>query len=119
MFRVMKNATLALFAGLTLMACAPPAPTPTPTTSDAVASTPTPETPAPPAVDPAAPPEDACGALKLASLIGKPITSEGVPPEGPAVRHIRPGTQVTMDFRPDRINIDVDANDIITGFRCT
>ena len=32
---------------------------------------------------------------------------------------IRPNTQVTMDFRADRLNIDIDASDIITGFRCT
>jgi hypothetical protein len=43
----------------------------------------------------------------------------GVPDEGPDVRHIRPGTQVTMDFRADRLNIDIDAAEKITDFRCT
>jgi hypothetical protein len=26
---------------------------------------------------------------------------------------------VTMDFSPTRLNIDIDANEVITGFRCT
>jgi len=25
---------------------------------------------------------------------------------------------VTMDFRADRLNIDINADDMITGFRC-
>ena len=72
-----------------------------------------------PAPDPTAPVADACGAAQYAALVGKPVTEPGVPPEGPTVRHIRPDTQVTMDFRPDRLNIDIDAAGVITGFRCT
>ena len=33
-------------------------------------------------------------------------------------RVIRPGDAVTMDFREDRLNIDLDAEGRITGFRC-
>ncbi len=71
---------------------------------------------APPA---AAPVEDACGTQQYVALIGKPITEPGVPAEGSNVRYIRPNTQVTMDFRADRLNIDIDGSETITGFRCT
>ena len=54
-----------------------------------------------------------------AALIGKPVTDAGVPAEGPNVRPLRPDTQMTLDFRPDRLNIEIDANGVITGFRCT
>lgn len=80
---------------------------------------PTAEAPMTPEQPPVADPVDACGALQHDALIGKPITEPGVPAEGPNVRYIRPNTQVTMDFRADRLNIDIDAGDMITGFRCT
>lgn len=87
-------------------------------TAAAPSTTPEP-LPQPPATDPNAPGADACGAAQYAALVGKPITEPGVPAEGSNVRYIRPGTQVTMDFRADRLNIDIDANNVITGFRCT
>lgn len=34
------------------------------------------------------------------------------------VRVIRPGEVVTMDYRGDRLNLDVNANGAITGARC-
>jgi hypothetical protein len=114
----MKNLILAFVAGAALMACSPST-EPTTPAPDATASTPAAPEPAPPVVDPANPPPDACGAAQYASLVGQPITAAGVPAEGPDVRYIRPNTQVTMDFRADRLNIDIDANDVITGFRCT
>lgn len=91
----------------------PAAPTPGPTAEAPV----TPE--AAPPVDPANPPSDACGAAQYTAFVGKPITEPGVPPEGPNVRYLRPGAQVTMDFRADRLNIDIDAKDNIVAFRCT
>lgn len=87
---------LAVLAGSCLMAC-----------------TTTPDTPTVPPAD-----KDTCGAAKYASLIGKPITDPGAPPAGPHVRHIRPNSAVTMDFSETRLNIDIDAKDVITGFRC-
>lgn len=115
----MKHTSIALLAGLALMACSPSseptpaAPTPGPTAEAPV----TPE--AAPPIDPANPPPDACGAAQYTNLVGKPITEPGVPAEGPNVRYLRPGTQVTMDFRADRLNIDIDAKDNIVAFRCT
>lgn len=114
----MKHILIGLLAGTALMACSPssdPAMTPaeTPSTMDQSATTPAPPMPADPAT------ADACGADRYADLVGKPITDPGVPGESADVRYIRPGTQVTMDFRADRLNIDIDANEMITGFRCT
>jgi hypothetical protein len=109
-------AGLAFASGLVLMACTPSETTPA---APAETAAPAPEA-APPAEAPpaATPPEDACSMAAYASFVGQPATAEGVPPEGPSVRHIRPDTQVTMDFRPDRLNIDINAEGVITGFRC-
>ncbi|MGO1069804.1 I78 family peptidase inhibitor [Lysobacter sp. CA199] len=34
------------------------------------------------------------------------------------VRVLKPGMAATMDFRPDRLNIDVNERGAITGLRC-
>lgn len=34
------------------------------------------------------------------------------------LRWIRPGDMVTMDFREDRLNIDLDGRNRVTGLRC-
>lgn len=34
------------------------------------------------------------------------------------VRVLHPGTPATMDYRPDRVNIDVNDRGAITGIRC-
>lgn len=112
----MKHFIIACLAGASLMACTP-ASEPAPETPVMPAAS-TPEAP-PVAETPTMPPEDACKATSYAALIGKPITEPGVPAEGPDVRYLRPNSQMTMDFRPDRLNIEIDASDIITGFRCT
>jgi hypothetical protein len=35
-----------------------------------------------------------------------------------AVRVIRPGTAVTMDYRPDRLNVTLDEAGRVTALRC-
>jgi len=35
-----------------------------------------------------------------------------------SVRVIKPGMMVTMDYREDRINIHVDAENVITSVKC-
>ncbi len=77
---------------------------------------PTPPGEPPVGVPPAA--DDTCGAAKYAGLVGRPVDMPGVPEPGPDFRHITPDTHVTMDFREDRINMDITAEGVITGFRC-
>jgi hypothetical protein len=36
-----------------------------------------------------------------------------------SVRVIKPGMMVTMDYRDDRVNLDVDADNRVTAVRCT
>ncbi|UWQ21966.1 I78 family peptidase inhibitor [Jannaschia sp. W003] len=68
-----------------------------------------------------APPEptaaDPCGATGYAGLVGRNIAAVTLPADLNA-RIIRPDTAVTMDFRPDRLNVDVQSDGTITGLRC-
>jgi hypothetical protein len=64
-----------------------------------------------PVADPPAetPAEDACGAAAFQHLVGARATAaEGMTAPGP-VRVFRTGQPVTMDHRPDRLNIELDA----------
>lgn len=61
---------------------------------------------------------DTCGASMFAELIGKPIDGPGVPGESRLNRHIRPGSQVTMDYVSQRMNIESDAQGIIRKINC-
>lgn len=66
---------------------------------------------------------DTCDTSNLAALVGKPFSAaleaEAKKQSGlTTVRVIRPGMAVTMDFRPDRLNIDLDEKNVVTGFRC-
>lgn len=77
-----------------------------------------------------APPSDAstpaamlCDAGKALAAIGKVATQavvdKVVADSGSrSARVIKPGMAVTMDFREDRVNIDVDAANKITAIRC-
>lgn len=65
----------------------------------------------------------ACDTAAIANLVGQPFTpaleaDAKARAKVEAVRVIRPGTAVTMDFRPDRLNIDIDDKNVVTGFRC-
>jgi hypothetical protein len=73
---------------------------------------------APGAVTPPSEADTACLPSGWQAWIGKPVTTPGVPPATRAVRHIRPDTQVTMDYRPDRVNIEIDEGGIIRRLRC-
>lgn len=64
------------------------------------------------------PSEDACGASALQHLVGEPsAAAEGASAPG-SVRIIRPGEAVTMDYRADRLNFELDARDRITRVYC-
>lgn len=68
--------------------------------------------------------EPGCGADQLAGYVGSPATDDVIAKirewrgEHP-IRVLKPGSMATMDYRPDRLNIDVDADGKIKGFRCT
>jgi len=64
-----------------------------------------------------------CSATNLAGLVGQTANTQlGAEAMRTAnartVRWIRPGDAVTMDYRTDRLNIDLDAANRVTGFRC-
>lgn len=68
-------------------------------------------------------PSGACDAGKVQSALGQPFTVElGADVESTsgarASRVIRPGQAVTMDYRLDRLNIELDAADKIVSLRC-
>lgn len=64
-----------------------------------------------------------CDASKLGDLIGKTATSAvGADARqrsmSRTVRVIKPGMAVTMDYRTDRLNIDVTDRNVVTATRC-
>ncbi|WP_106746325.1 I78 family peptidase inhibitor [Yoonia maritima] len=62
--------------------------------------------------------EDTCNANSYAALVGQDATAlEKVLILG-MVRTIRPDDIVTMDYRQERINFRIDANEIITSITC-
>ena len=71
---------------------------------------------------PQPPEEDACGASRLGRFVGKEsslvmaeIASSAA---GRPIRTVRPGDAVTMDHRPDRLNVELDTRGRITRLRC-
>ena len=60
---------------------------------------------------------DACGAAEMQELIGTSITAQDFSGHA-AVRILPPGSMVTMDHRPDRLNIEHDAGGVITRVWC-
>lgn len=110
-----RNFAFLPLAALT-MAC-----TPTPTANN-TAQAPAGETAMP---APEAPMDDmmVCDAAAVQNLVGQAYT-EAVGKDAQArsrsksMRLIRPGMAVTMDFRNDRLNIEVDDKSVITAIRC-
>ena len=81
-------------------------------------------TPMPKPVHPPGGPEDQCGAGKLGAYIGRPADAQTMAAIRAAVGHdrirvIRPGMAVTMDYRADRLNVDVNENDRIRRVYCS
>lgn len=58
---------------------------------------------------------DACGAGAMSGMVGVNIAAATFPV---GTRVIAPGVMATEDFRPERLNVLVDANGNITGFGC-
>ncbi len=68
-------------------------------------------------------PAGACRPEAVADLVGKPLTdalqTDARGKTGAAtVRVLGPGTMATMDYRPDRLNIDIDDRSIVRRVRC-
>lgn len=68
--------------------------------------------------NPPKPPEGSCGADALQALVGQPAAALETMRFGQVVRVIHPGMAVTMDYREDRLNIEVDAEKIIHRVSC-
>lgn len=72
---------------------------------------------------PGAPGTGICNAAPAQGLIGRPATSqlgtEALRLTGARdVRWIAPNSAVTMDYRPDRLNIETDAQNRVRSIRC-
>jgi hypothetical protein len=67
------------------------------------------------APDPMAP---TCGADALQALVGEPLSAFTAPPQARAVRVIGPDMAVTMDYRPDRLNVEHDRDQVIRRVSC-
>jgi hypothetical protein len=57
----------------------------------------------------------AIGKIADEALVAKVMADTG----SERVRVIKPGMMVTMDFREDRVNLDVDADNRVMSVRCT
>lgn len=77
--------------------------------------------PVPPVTEPVQ--AASCSIDGLTAAVGKPYSAalgdETRTRSGAkTVRIIRPGMAVTMDYRTDRLNIDLDEKDVITRLHC-
>ncbi|MDT8858071.1 I78 family peptidase inhibitor [Paracoccaceae bacterium Fryx2] len=76
-----------------------------------------PATETPPTLPPA-PSENACGAAALQGLVGQSARVLRTMKFAGPTRIIRPGMGVTMDYSPDRLNIEIDARERISRVSC-
>ncbi|MHA6265984.1 I78 family peptidase inhibitor [uncultured Aliiroseovarius sp.] len=60
-----------------------------------------------------------CGADRLRGLIGQDAATLREVDLPRVTRVVRPGMALTMDYRPDRLNISIDENGIIDRVWCT
>lgn len=63
----------------------------------------------------------ACNAAAAQPYVGKPASAADqarAASGAKAMRLIRPGQAVTMDYRPDRLNVELDASDSIVRIAC-
>lgn len=78
---------------------------------------------APPAAGGAVPPSGICNVEAARWAIGQGVNDDIVnrilrDTSSRDARVLRPGQPATMDFREDRINVDVNDRGAITGLRC-
>lgn len=68
--------------------------------------------------EPAPVAEGVCNASELQDLVGRPDTVLDTMRFSGPFRVIRPGTPVTMDYRQDRLNIEIDLEGRIVRVYC-
>ena len=61
--------------------------------------------------------QDTCGAARYRELVGSNV-AESPLSESADARIVAPDSIVTQDFRPDRLNVIVDADGRITSLEC-
>lgn len=112
---------LASALALPLSACQPPAPD----EQEAVAAQAqqAAQAAAAPAAAPEAPPAGSCDASLAQTLVGQPLTEDAArqarqDTHAQRVRVLKPGQVVTLEFDGERLNIDVDAGNVVSGVRC-
>ena len=64
------------------------------------------------------PGDDPCGAAQLQHLVGEPAAEHEFGAKDQQVRVIPPGLSVTMDYVPERLNVETDEDGIITRIYC-
>ncbi len=67
---------------------------------------------------PPPPAEDTCGGADLQGLVGQSAAVLETMRFSQPLRVVRPGIAVTMDYRGDRLNIEVDAAELIVRVTC-
>lgn len=126
MRNMMPAITLACMA-LSLAACSRAdhqAPAPAESLTPLPSAQPAPPAPAPDAsASQTANQSDECGASKLSRFVNQLPSTDALAQIGAAAGHdrirtIRPGDVVTMDMRPDRLNIEIGEDGRIKLLRC-
>lgn len=64
------------------------------------------------------PPKSTCDTEAHAGLIGQTWTEALMPERKDPVRVLHPDSMMTMDYRQERLNIQVDADGKVSGLRC-
>ncbi len=59
---------------------------------------------------------DGCGAYELRPYLGSPADSLPSLPEG--ARRILPGARITLDYNPERLNVDIDSEGNVARLWC-
>ncbi|MBB4128139.1 hypothetical protein GGR77_003466 [Xanthomonas translucens] len=72
---------------------------------------------------PEAPPVGTCDASQAQGLVGQAaeqalVDQARIDTGSKSVRVLKPNQAVTMEFNGERLNIEVDAKNVITGVRC-
>jgi len=77
----------------------------------------------PATTEPAPAPAEACDALQAQWTVGKTLSAEELEQArkdagAQSVRSIAPGQVMTMEFRADRLNVELDEQGVVVSVRC-